>query len=111
MRGHPRLLVPSPPRLGVVRPPWTSPETSTALLRSLRLHRSPCVPPKALPRYQLAFRDNSGTETYSQKCPSVFEDGRANGFAPATKSSRAEMFLLFGHPPSEQHHAWRAASY
>jgi len=31
------ILVPSPARLGVVRPPWTSPETSITLLRSLRL--------------------------------------------------------------------------
>src|SRR6266478_1345730 len=52
MRGHPRLLVRSPRLRGVVRPPWTSPETSTALLRSLRLHCSPCVPPNDNPGQQ-----------------------------------------------------------
>src|SRR6266446_2275137 len=97
MHGHPRLLVPSPPRLGVVRPPWTSPETSAALLRSLRLHCSPCVPPKALPRYQLVFRDNSGTQA-RHALDGVATDGLdgADPFRVYLRMTPGEPLLLGG---------------
>src|ERR1700688_623104 len=104
MRGHPRLLVPSPPRLGVVRPHG--------------LHRKP--PQRCYEAYVFTdrhvflpkrFRAISWpSETIpvpkpiaksARQCSKM--DVRTALLLP-TKSSRAEVFLLFGHPPSEQHH-------